>query len=170
MPVIAKPYPTRDQLSAEFISWFKSKLQPNGDCLEWQGPCVGRGYGAVSHRELDRQLIASRVAYIIAHGTIDQKLHVLHTCDNQPCCNPDHLYAGTHAENMKDASDRMRFKLRIGPANHNAKLTNEQVASARALHASGISGNVLSKKFGIAQTTMARILRGKAYRIASDST
>jgi hypothetical protein len=36
-------------------------------------------------------------------------LYVLHHCDNPPCCNPLHLYAGTQRQNIHDAIARGRF-------------------------------------------------------------
>lgn len=164
MPVTAKRYPSRDELSQEFIDWFWSNVLKSEGCWEWLAGRVGRGYGAVHHDELDRQLIASRLAYIIANGSIDETLHVLHTCDNPPCCRPDHIYAGTHEQNTRDWVERNRLVHYRGTANRMAKLNAEQVASARALHASGISGNVLAQRFGVSQPIMARLLRGESYK------
>lgn len=164
MPVVAKPYPTAAELGDEFIAWFWSHVQKSDGCWEWQRGRVGRGYGAVAYPGFARQLIASRVAYIIANGSIETHLHALHTCDNPPCCRPDHIYAGTHIENTRDWVERERLIHYHGTANCNAKLTREQVASARALHASGISGNVLAKRFGVSQPSMAKLLRCESYR------
>lgn len=164
MPVIAKRYPTRDELSDDFVAWFWSHVLKSDGCWEWQAGRVGRGYGAVHHNELERQMIASRIAYIIANGSIEEALHVLHTCDNPPCCRPDHLYAGTHKQNVIDSVSRLRLVPQRGTANKMAKLTREQVASARALHKTGISGNVLSQRFGVSQPIMARLLRGESYQ------
>jgi hypothetical protein len=41
-------------------------------------------------------------------GPIPDGMLVLHTCDNPPCVNPDHLYLGTWKDNMQDRIKRGR--------------------------------------------------------------
>jgi hypothetical protein len=48
------------------------------------------------------------VAWIITNGSIPNSMHVLHICDNKACCNPAHLYLGTHQDNMADVKARGR--------------------------------------------------------------
>jgi hypothetical protein len=50
-----------------------------------------------------------RMVYVLVHDEIPQdKPQVLHHCDNNPCVNPDHLYAGTRFDNMHDMWERKR--------------------------------------------------------------
>ena len=81
---------------------FLSKLgepTPSG-CIEWQQPTHRFGYGWITIRR--RAVLAHRFAWIRANGPIPDGMDVLHRCDNPPCCNPEHLFLGTRADNAKD--------------------------------------------------------------------
>ena len=54
-----------------------------------------------------KERLAHRIAFIL-HYRVYPKNHILHTCDNPPCCNPYHLRDGTHADNMRDRDIRQR--------------------------------------------------------------
>jgi hypothetical protein len=53
---------------------------------------------------------AHRVAYEVSKGRVMEGLFVCHHCDNPPCCNPAHLYAGTHQDNVDDKVRRGRAR------------------------------------------------------------
>jgi hypothetical protein len=76
-------------------------------CWEWQKSRDRLGYGQVS-RVSTGESLAHRLAYKIFKGSV-QGLVVRHSCDNPPCCNPDHLEAGTQAHNLQDARDKKRM-------------------------------------------------------------
>lgn len=71
-----------------------------GDCLEWSGSLCGKGYGATSFRS--KQVTTHRLAYLLFVGAIPPGMFVCHTCDNMKCIRPDHLWLGTHQDNMTD--------------------------------------------------------------------
>lgn len=47
-----------------------------------------------------------RLAYIFTHGAgllpFGKAIHICHTCDFSPCCNPRHLFIGTSRDNRHD--------------------------------------------------------------------
>ncbi len=79
---------------------------PADPCIEWWGARRGNGYGQVTSRA--GNLLAHRAIWTECFGEIPTGMYVLHTCDNRLCVNPNHLYVGTHADNMRDMRERRR--------------------------------------------------------------
>ena len=50
------------------------------------------------------------MAWEDANGLIPAGLSVCHTCDTPSCGNPEHLFVGTHQENVADMMGKGRFK------------------------------------------------------------
>lgn len=116
-------------------------------CWSWTGPKNERGYGHIRHQ------YAHRIAYELFVGPIPDGLFVLHRCDNPPCTNPEHLFIGTHADNMADANRKGRLDGRpnrpLGEAVGTSKLTGEQVREMRRLAGDGWTTKALAERFGV---------------------
>jgi HNH endonuclease len=90
-----------EEVRINFLSRLSAPNQ-NG-CMEWMG-ARSSDYGVLS---VDgRRTLAHRYAYQLWKGLIRQGFLILHSCDNKPCCNPEHLREGTHIDNVKDAVQR----------------------------------------------------------------
>lgn len=137
------------------------RVERVGECMEWQGTRNEHGYGAL---RVDGRLIkAHRFAWEITHGPIPDGLDVLHSCDNPPCCNPDHLSLGTARDNAAEMVERGRHAcslstshLRRGERHPAAKLTTEAVASIRGrVEREPVSA--LAREFGVARATIRAV-------------
>lgn len=78
-------------------------------CWIWLGGTRGKsGYGCMTHPKTQKPTQAHRFSWELHRGEIPEGMLVLHKCDVPSCVNPDHLYLGTHGENMKDMVKRNR--------------------------------------------------------------
>ena len=143
-----------DDLAARF--WSKVAHGWAEVCWEWTGYRIETGYGQFG---LNGKLeLSHRVAWFLTHGELPE-LHVLHDCDNPPCCNPNHLFLGTQQDNMadRDAKDRQPRGERQG----HAKLTESKVHEIRR---SSESGPVLAKRFGVSARTISDVRHRKNWK------
>ncbi len=127
-------------LVSRFLSRISDHLEPNG-CRLWLGPFNRDGYGRIFDGETTT---AHRVAYKLAHGEIPAGLMVLHSCDNPPCINADHLRLGTALDNVADMVTRGRQR-------HTAKLTVDDVRAIRRSDATAVSLAVI---YGVSDRTI----------------
>lgn len=148
--------------------WSRVKVGQIGDCWVWTGTIGSNGYGQVVR--VKKNVSTHRAAYELMFGAIEKGLYVCHHCDNKPCCNPFHLYAGTPAENTKDAVDRgLVTRLngiknpmfgKRGEQSPCSKYTNEQIIEIRRKYATGAyTQKSLSKEYGTTQCGISQIIR-----------
>ena len=82
------------------------RLVPEGDCLVWPGQRDKDGYGRI--QDGDEPLSTHRTAWELRNRPLEPGEMVLHRCDNPPCCNPDHLFVGSNADNVADMAAKGR--------------------------------------------------------------
>lgn len=119
---------------------------------------------------------AHRISYELFIGTIPQGMHVLHKCDNPSCVNPEHLFIGTHSDNMIDKKAKGRVvshygedhwsrskpeSVRRGSRHPNSILTDSDVLFIRQ---STEQTSVLCKKFGVERSTIKKIRSGASWK------
>lgn len=121
--------------------WETLNKMPNG-CWEWPGRRYPKGYGKIERDGKDVR--AHRYAYVLAKGPIPAGAMILHSCDNPPCCNPDHLRPGTAKENREDAISRGRISGGIV-----ADKRDPRIFAGTLKHAASV--------LGVSQTTIGRL-------------
>lgn len=134
------------------------------DCWEWQGATGKSGYGRF---KVGRETCtASRVAWELANEESLGLRYALHRCDNPVCCNPSHIFPGTHQDNMTDkvAKGRGSQFSAAGEENPRAKLKAEQVLEIKERIERGESNVEISKDYPVGHHTISGIRRGTAWR------
>lgn len=139
--------------------FFRFFEKSNG-CWNWKGYKDACGYGRIAAK--GGPIRAHRVSYEIHHGPIPEGKYVLHTCDNPACVNPDHLYAGTHLENMADKVNRGRAFTgdHKGEKHPQAKLKEIDVPTIRT---SPESNQTLAKRYGISPSAIGLVKRRRTW-------
>jgi hypothetical protein len=143
--------------------WNKvSKKEPD-QCWEWTAYTLRNGYGWFYTPEGPKG--AHRVAAFLSGiiPSIAHELHILHKCDNPKCCNPNHLFSGTNADNAADKATKKRGRTlpKFGADNPASKLTLKEVNEIKEKYANEkLSQSKLAKEYGMQQPSISRILNG----------
>lgn len=138
---------------------------PESGCWIYQGSTTPFGYAYMSVR--GRLTTAHRAAYELYKGDIPSGMFVCHSCDVPQCCNPDHLFLGTPADNVRDASKKQRMSrmARIkGQQVPFSKLTAEQVVCIRRLGEQGVPRKVLAAEYGVTVPAIGYIIRRQVWK------
>lgn len=85
--------------------------EPNTGCWLWPGAANREGYGQIRIGAAPGRLVyVCRVVLEHHHGPLAPGLCALHRCDNPPCANAEHLFAGTRADNNRDMIEKGRSR------------------------------------------------------------
>ena len=91
--------------------WSKVDIRDKDECWPWIAGRNNRGYGQFKLHAVMQS--AHRVAWELTYGNIPKdewgfSLEVCHKCDSRSCCNPSHLFIGTHLDNVRDMDQKNR--------------------------------------------------------------
>jgi hypothetical protein len=135
--------------------------EPNSGCWLWDASVYPRGYGVFEHPDTR---YAHRASWIFRYGSIPENLCVLHKCDVRSCVNPDHLFLGTQADNMKDMDNKRRRRPARGVRAASAKLTEDIVREIKLDHR---PAKDLARAYGVQPEAIHKIRRGERWRHVS---
>lgn len=140
-------------------------------CWIWQGRKTKSGYGVM---EVGSILDGTKRNSARVHRLLFERLigpignnHVLHNCDNPACVNPDHLFLGTHQDNMCDAFSKGRMcppPYKAKGDNGNTNLTDADVSRIRMLLDIGEKGVTIAKAFGICASTVSNLKHRRTWK------
>lgn len=139
------------------IARFWANVRKGARCWEWTGSRIGKNqYGQFT--TADGQY-AHRFSWALANGRpVPSGLSVLHHCDNPICVRPDHLFVGTHTDNMRDAARKGRLHVQR-PKRH--KVTDAEVEQIIARVSAGELLRVVAQAHGVSIAFASMLARGK---------
>lgn len=137
------------------------KVDANG-CFNWQGSIHRDGYGMTYWPPQKQTMQTHRASYLVFRGAVPKGMFVCHRCDNRRCINPAHLFLGTPKENIEDAFEKRR--LCCGESVNTACLKESDVVEIARLYGTGKTIRELCEIYGIANSSMVRIVNGKNWR------
>lgn len=135
---------------------FFTKVTKTAGCWLWNASKDGKGYGVIGLSvPVRRHGKAHRVSWELHKGAIPAGMAVLHKCDTPACVNPEHLFLGTQADNMRDCSAKGRIRTVI-----NADIAREIYRDSR-------NHSVLSRHFGVSRRLVRMIKTKQAWQNAT---
>lgn len=151
---------------------FWPKVEITESCWLWRASISGVGYGQIAFRGGPHTV--HRLVWELYHGPVPDGMLVCHRCDVRHCCNPEHLFLGTYADNSADMRSKGRScKGRPQSGNSHVtgerhgghKLTSGQVAEIRRRYAEeGVSQQQLGREFGVSGPHICGIVKGKFWK------
>ena len=151
--------------SQKTIDNFWKKVQVGGpdECWPWIGAIDKWGYGKFAYQASDRkvQVLATRFSFTVAKGKIPAGKFILHKCDNPACVNPNHLFIGTHNENMEDMKRKGRA---------NSKLSADDVRRILAIKSTGLTYAAIARQFGVSESSIQGIFSGRTWSWLNNSS
>lgn len=144
--------------------WSRVEIRGPQECWPWAAGRQPNGYGRFW---LDGEMtLAHRVAWAAAHDAPTTARDggppvVRHTCDYRLCCNPAHLRAGTHQDNMTDMA--LRGRSSRGEAHARSKLTEEKVLEIRRLRAEGCTFRSIAAQVGVNVTDVYHVVHRRTW-------
>lgn len=158
------------EYSQKQIDALYSKIEDSSDseaCWIFTGYIRPDGYGDIKLSGTRKNIRPHRLSKAIADGIPLPKSDVFacHKCDNPRCVNPNHIFWGSHADNMGDMANKGRAtgnKMNNkGRSNPRSKLSKRQFEEIKARIQNGEANTHIAKDYPVTHSTVSMIKLGK---------
>lgn len=151
--------------------WSLVEKRGDDDCWHWLWS-TSNGYGVFNARGKNGRAHRLSLMLHVARDLTREEL-ACHHCDNPPCVNPKHLYAGSSADNSRDKMERGRFvpytrdesavNYQRGQSHGRAKIKEADIPVIMARKANGESGAKIAIDYGVERSSILAITRGQLW-------
>jgi hypothetical protein len=118
-------------------------------CWIYKGFKSAQGYGTISYKSVQYRIhVLSYEAQNQRRDLSGENKNICHKCNIKLCCNPDHLYFGTHRQNTIDA---------LNNGSKASKLNVEQVKEIKKMLLENIEPKEICSKFNISLSNVKNI-------------
>lgn len=140
-------------MAEDFARWFDK----TDGCWEWKGAIDRNGYGAYGYK--GKSMRAPPIALMLDGRPVPKGMYACHHCDNPRCVRPDHLYAGTPKDNVRDMLSRGRNP--VGSKHYAARITEDDVVAIRA---SSLSPKELATVYPVCASNITMIRNRRTWK------
>lgn len=142
---------------------YLAKVDERGpdECWPWTASLHKNGYG--QFHDGDTQVTAHRFGYQMRFGPLPPGQCVLHKCDNPPCQNPNHWFAGTQRDNALDKERKLRGNHPRGSRVGGSRLTEDDVVEILRRYQRGDHAQEIASTFGVSASHVNHIVHGKKW-------
>lgn len=159
---MALDYHVTENLTHRFNE--KYQILSESGCWIWTGSVSGKGYGRFKIN--GKWHAAHRVSFEIHNLARAGSKFVCHTCDVRCCVNPDHLWLGTHAENMRDMAKKGRWHGDFGRRVNGRTILSE--SDVLAIRKDNRTHREICADYGVSRATISALKVGLTWGYLQD--
>lgn len=152
---------SRISILDEFLN-FINTMGNKDNCWLWEKTVNKNGYAILYH---SKSIKLHRYSYEYFNGKIENGLYVCHKCDIRNCINPNHLFLGTHKDNMDDMIKKDRHNVAKGESHYCSKLKCNDIYEIKIMLQKGIRIVVIAKKYHVSPGAISKIKHNRSWGI-----
>lgn len=144
------------------------RVDPDTGCWIWTvSPGSRYAVAKITTKNGAAPYQASHLSLVLYGRPLSDGQVACHRCDNPRCVAPEHLFAGTHDENMADMVSKGRKTGKGGPSgerNGRAKLSRRDVDHIRSMPTRWGLLSELAEQYGVTPGAIKRIRDGDIWK------
>jgi len=154
-----------ERLDGSFLYRVYKRVRPTTrGCFEYFGPRNHDGYGRTQGDNTRKLVFVHRELWQRFKGPLEKGQCVCHHCDNPCCVNLNHMFVGTHLDNMADRQRKGRHKAHPGSKNGCAILTETDIPIIRERIKKGDTCYGIARQYGVSGETILAIKHGRTWK------